>query len=43
MELKKILMGLEGLKVKGDLSIDIKKILCLLQLKVLKQMVMNIF
>ena len=26
MELKKILIGLEGLKVKGDLSIDIKKI-----------------
>lgn len=26
MELKKILIGLEGLKVKGDLSIDIKKV-----------------
>ena len=26
MELKKILIGLDGLKVKGDLSIDIKKI-----------------
>lgn len=26
MELKKILIGLEGLKVKGDLSLDIKKI-----------------
>lgn len=26
MELKKILSGLEGLKVKGDLDIDIKNI-----------------
>ena len=26
MELKKILVGLEGLKVKGDLNIDIKGI-----------------
>ena len=53
MELKKMLIGLEGLKVKGDLSIDIKGLeknskeikegYLFIAIKALQQMVMHIF